>query len=123
MKRFLTLILFCLSALFLTNCSTPPNKVSSSSEKIHPHTGLRKLEIDTIKVGDSLIKAEAVLGKSTEKSSDPAGTTLTWWFAEDKDIEEQYYTFKTKPEDTTGLKFLKLIADPKGKITAKDFQL
>ncbi len=122
MKLFLSLVFAFTITFFFANCSTP-TKVSSSSEKIHPHTGLRKLEIDTVKVGDSLIKAEAVLGKATEKSSDPQGTTLVWWFVEDKDVEEQYYTLKAKPDDITGLKFLKLIADPKGKITAKDFQL
>jgi hypothetical protein len=99
------------------------DKVSSTSTKIHPHTALRKLEIDLIKVGDSLVKTEALLGKSTEKSSDPAGTVMTWYFVEDIDVPEQYYTLKESPAASEKNKFVKLTFDPKNKITAKDFKL
>jgi hypothetical protein len=81
------------------------------------------LEIDLIKVGDSLVKTEAVLGKPTEKSSDPAGTVMTWYFVEDIDVAEQYYTLKEKPAQAETNKFVKLTLDPKNKITAKDFKL
>ncbi|MCW7494341.1 hypothetical protein ND861_16975 [Leptospira sp. 2 VSF19] len=108
------------SVLFLVSCSSG-NKVQAGSTKVHPHTALRKLEIDMIKVGDGLVKTEAVLGKSTEKSSDPSGTVMVWYFAEDRDVPEQYYTLKEKPD--TVEKFLKLTFDAKNKITAKDFKL
>jgi hypothetical protein len=103
-------------------CSST-TKVPSNSNKIHPHTALRKMEIDLIKVGDSLVKTEALLGKPTEKSSDPSGTIMTWFFAEDIEVPEQYYTLKEKPADSEKNKFVKLVFDPKNKITAKDFKL
>ncbi|WP_411823621.1 LIC13410 family lipoprotein [Leptospira sp. 'Mane'] len=121
MKRSLIFISFSLVLLTFVSCSSG-NKVTSDSSKVHPHTALRKLEIDMIKVGDSLVKTEAVLGKPTEKSSDPAGTVQVWWLAEDKNVPEQYYTLKEKPEETDG-KFIKLIFDAKNKITSKDFKL
>ena len=76
-----------------------------------------------IKVGDNLVKTEAVVGKPTEKSSDPSGTVMVWYFAEDQEVPEQYYTLKEKPEKPETYKFLKLTFDLKNKITAKDFKL
>jgi len=122
LKRSILLISYILVILTFVACSSG-NKVSSTSTKIHPHTALRKLEIDLIKVGDSLVKTEAVLGKSTEKSSDPAGTVMVWYLVEDIEVPEQYYTLKEKPAQAEIGKFIKLIFDPKNKITAKDFKL
>ncbi len=76
-----------------------------------------------IKVGDNLVRTEAVLGKPTEKSIDPSGSVMVWWFAEDREVPEQYYTLKEKPTGADADKFVKLTFDPKNKITAKDFKL
>lgn len=122
MKRSILLFSYLLVIFTFVACASS-NKVSSNSTKIHPHTALRKLEIDLIKVGDSLVKTEAVLGKSTEKSSDPSGTVMVWYFVEDIEVPEQYYTLKEKPAAAETNKFVKLTFDPKNKITAKDFKL
>ncbi|MDF3821012.1 hypothetical protein P3G55_13960 [Leptospira sp. 96542] len=122
MKRLILFFTF-LSVLGLVGACTSPTKVSAGSTKVHPHTALRKLEIDMIKVGDGLVKAEAVLGKPTEKSSDPSGTVMVWYLAEDREVPEQYYTLKEKPAENEIDKFVKLVFDPKNKITAKDFKL
>lgn len=112
------IFVFCL--LGFLNCASE-TKVTSTSNKIHPHTAIRKLEIDMVKIGDRLVKVEAVLGKPTEKSIDPNGTLMVWYFAEDKEVPEQYYTLKEKPEKVE--KFLSLTLDAKNNITAKDFKL
>jgi len=122
LKRSILILSYLFVILGFVACSSG-NKVSSTSTKIHPHTALRKLEIDLIKVGDSLVKTEALLGKSTEKSSDPAGTVMVWYLVEDIEVPEQYYTLKDKPQATEINKFVKLTFDPKNKITAKDFKL
>lgn len=124
MKRSI-LILVLGSVLSLLVVCSSPNKVPAGSDRVHPHTALRKLEFDLIKVGDSLVKVEALMGKPTEKSSDPNGTVMTWYFAEDRDVPEQYYTLKEAPapSEISQFKFLKLVFDPKNKVVSKDFKL
>jgi len=122
LKKSILILSYILVILTFVGCSSG-NKVTSTSTKIHPHTALRKLEIDLIKVGDNWVKTEALVGKPTEKSSDPTGSVMTWYFAEDLDVPEQYYTLKEKPAQPETFKFLKLTFDPKNKITAKDFKL
>jgi hypothetical protein len=121
MKQILITIPFLI--LFWQCASTTPEKVSAQSPVVHPQSSIRKQEIDMIRVGDSWIKAETVLGKPSEKQSTPQGTTATWWLAEDEDVEEAYYTLKTKPENTVGRKFITITTDPKNKILTKDFLL
>jgi hypothetical protein len=121
MKQIWFTFLFIL--LSFQCASTSPEKVSAQSPVVHPQSSIRKQEIDMIRVGDSWIKAETVLGKPTEKQSTPQGTTATWWLAEDEDVEEAYYTLKVKPEVTQGRKFVTVTTDPKNKITIKDFFL
>ncbi|MCU0825743.1 MAG: hypothetical protein MUF77_14030 [Leptospira sp.] len=124
MKRSILFLSLSIVLSMFVMCSSP-NKVPAGSERVHPHTALRKLEIDMIKVGDGLVKVEAVLGKPTEKSSDPNGTVMTWYLAEDRDVPEQYYTLKETPaaNEIAQFKFVKLVFDPKNKIVSKDFKL
>jgi|GEM_PF-2879790 len=121
------LVILIFSSAVVWNCSSSGKKISPKSDKITPHTAIRKLEIDMIKVGDILVKVEAVMGKPTEKTSDPQGTIMTWWLVEEEGIDEsapeQYRSLKEKPSDTSGHKFLKVIIDPKNKVTSKDFSL
>lgn len=123
MKRSILFLTLFFVLLAFGACKSASDKVTSTSTKIHPHTALRKLEIDLIKVGDSLVKVEALLGKSTEKSSDPSGTMMVWYLTSDLEVEEQYYTLKEKPSPAELNKFIKLTIDPKNRITAKDFKL
>ena len=123
MKRYLTILLFLFSLVGLAHCSDKSKPGYFFKPATNPNTDLRKLEIDTIRVGDSLVKATAVLGKPTEKTSTQAGTTMIWWFISTDYQEDSYQTLKDKPKETKGYKFLKLVFDPKGIITSKEFEL
>ncbi|WCL49813.1 hypothetical protein [Leptospira sp. GIMC2001] len=123
MKK-ISLVLILITTVFLTlDCSrkSKPNYIFRPAT--NPNTDLRKLEIDMIRIGDSVTKATAVLGKPTEKISTQNGTEMTWWFISTDYQEDSYQTLKDKPSDIEGVKFLKLIFDPKGIITAKEFEI
>lgn len=123
MKKLLGITLTLTLALLTVDCSSGS---SGSGSVIRPQTQtnapIRKMELDQIRVGDNFIKAQAVLGEPTVKSSNPSGTTATWWFTP-ADSKDAYWTLKDAPHKTEGVKFIKLTVDPKGKITAKDFEI
>jgi hypothetical protein len=123
MKKIFTYILIIFAITSFSNCSDKSKPSFFFKPATNPNTDLRKLEIDTIKVGDSLVKATAVLGKPTEKSSTQAGTTMVWWFISSDYQEDSYLTLRDKPANTEGFKFLKLVFDAKGIITSKEFEI
>lgn len=115
--------LILLSLIFAMNCSDKTKSALGIRPAINPNIDLRKLEIDTIRVGDSEVKATAVLGKPTEKISTQNGTTMIWWFISTDYQDDSYQTLRDVPKEKEGVKFLKLTFDPKGKITAKEFEI
>jgi hypothetical protein len=123
MKTSITVFLILFSLVGFASCSDKSKPGYFFKPATNPNTDLRKLEIDTIRVGDSLVKATAVLGKPTEKVSTQEGTTMIWWFISTDYQEDSYMTLKEKPKDVEGYKFLKLVFDPKGIITSKEFEL
>ena len=123
MKRSIIVFLVLFSIVGFASCSDKSKPGYFFKPATNPNTDLRKLEIDTIRVGDSLVKATAVLGKPTEKSSNQEGTTMIWWFISTDYQEDSYQTLRDKPKDVESLKFLKLKFDSKGIIISKEFEI
>jgi hypothetical protein len=113
MKTSITVFLILFSLVGFASCSDKSKPGYFFKPATNPNTDLRKLEIDTIRV----------LGKPTEKVSTQEGTTMIWWFISTDYQEDSYMTLKEKPKDVEGYKFLKLVFDPKGIITSKEFEL
>lgn len=142
-------ILIAVVLSFLANCSSKKESESIIRPATNANTDLRRMEIDTVKVGDKLIKARAVLGKPTLEKTTNAGSELTWYFIPSTYSDEAFQTLKEVPkaikelnklkEDSkkeegkkeedkketlnSDIQFLKIISDPKGVITAKEINL
>jgi len=123
MKKIQLLLIVTIVTLGAVDCSRKSKPDYIFRPATNPNTDLRKLEIDQIRIGDTMTKATAVLGKPTEKKATQAGTEMVWWFISTEYQEDSYQTLKDKPKDIEGVKFLKLIFDPKNVITSKEFDL
>ncbi|MCB1144740.1 MAG: hypothetical protein KDK54_20995 [Leptospiraceae bacterium] len=121
MKKFQIFAVLMFFAL-LIGCSSPPPKPTATWETI-PNSSIRKIEIDQIRIGDSIIRAQAVLGVATEISHKAEGSEHTWWMKPTEDADPGYETLKNKPADTKGIKFIKLTTDSNKKIIDKQMDL
>ncbi|MBE7410642.1 MAG: outer membrane protein assembly factor BamE [Leptospiraceae bacterium] len=120
-KLILPICLFTVLGFVLTQCSS--DKKDTPRPAVHDNTDLRNIEVDMIKVGDSKVKIQALLGTPTEESNTQNGSVWTWWFISTTYQKNSYQTLKEKPATTEGAKFIKLTFDPKGKVTQKEFDM
>lgn len=88
-----------------------------------PNTAITKRQLDMVRIGDSEVKAQAVLGQPTIKKSTQDGTEMVWYLLQTDYSEEAYETLKKPPQNPEGYKFIRIYIDPSGKITEKQFEL
>ncbi|MCC5814600.1 MAG: hypothetical protein JJT78_07585 [Leptospira sp.] len=122
MKIILALVSILSSFLFL-DCSKEVKEVYTPRPQTRPNTHIRKLEIDQIREGDSVVKASAILGQPTFKKSTQNGTEMIWYFIPVKYQEDSYETLKKVPKETEGVPFLKLMIGTDNKITTREFEI
>lgn len=94
-----------------------------SKPETRPNTAITKRQVDMVRIGDSEVKAQAVLGQPTVKKSTQDGTEMVWYLLQTEYSEEAYETLKKPPKDPEGYKFIRIYIDPSGKITEKQFEL
>lgn len=122
MKTIVAIFSILVGLLFI-GCSNDVKEIYSPKPQTRPNTHIRKLEIDQIRVGDSVVKASAVLGQPTTKKSTASGTEMIWYFIPTKYQEDSYETLKKVPKETEGVPFLKLVIGTDNRVTAKEFEI
>ncbi len=121
--KIILVIVSILSGILFLDCSKEIKEVYTPRPETRPNTHLRKLEIDQIREGDSVVKASAILGQPTYKKSTQNGTEMIWYFIPTKYQEDSYETLKDVPKETEGVPFLKLIIGKDNKIATKEFEI
>lgn len=112
------------SVAFLLDCSgNQETEFARPRPTSHPQTDIRKLEIDQIREGHSVVRVTAVLGQPTVKKQSQEGTEMIWYFTPTTYQKDSFETLKEEPRDTEGHKFLRLLFDSKGIVTQKEFEL
>jgi hypothetical protein len=124
MKEIRNIFIICMLLSGLVQCS---GKKESSwwepAQQTRPNAYIGKKQIDMVRIGDSEVKASALLGQPTVRKSTQNGTELIWYLIATEFQEDAYETLKRPPKQIEGHKFIRLFVDTAGKITEREFEL